>query len=65
MTFCGTTLRVWIAGAPSPLKMGLGISLLAIALSYPVVPGTGAQSVTVDRDTRHSDYSNKDEGVRQ
>ena len=43
------------------------ISLLssAIALSNLVILGTGTQSVTADRDTRHSNYLNKYKGVRQ
>ena len=52
----------------------MGVSLLFLllvarlpqsdmALSYPVVLGTGAQSVTADRDTRRSDDTNKYEGV--
>ena len=34
-------------------------------LSSQVVPGTGAQSVTADRDTRRSNYSDEDEVGRQ
>ena len=37
----------------------------AMLLSNPFVLGTGAQSVTVNRDIRRSDISNKYEGVRQ
>ena len=36
----------------------------AILLSNPVVLGTGAQSVTANRDIRRSNGSNKYEGVR-
>ena len=38
---------------------------LNMLLSYQIVLGTGAQSVTADRDTRRSDNSNKDKAVRQ
>ena len=38
--------------------------LLVIMLLYPVALGTGAQSVTADRDTRRSDGSNERKGVR-
>ena len=34
-------------------------------LSNLVILGTGAQSITTDRDIRRSDGSNKYEGVRQ
>ena len=37
----------------------------AIPLSNPIILGTGAQSVTADRDTQRSDDSNKYKGVRQ
>ena len=51
--------------------MGITISILlgvvfssVIILSYLIALGTGAQSVTADRDTRRSNGSNKYEGVR-
>ena len=41
------------------------VFLLAIALSYLVMLGTGAQSITADRDTRRSNSMNNGEEVRQ
>ena len=64
MTFCGTTLRVWIVGTPPFITMGPGFSFLsAIMLSYLAILGTGAQSVTVNRNTWHSDTSDEYKGV--
>ena len=52
--------------------MGTTVSVLSgtvflsvIVLLYLVALGTGAQSVTTDRDARRSDGSNKYKGVRQ
>ena len=52
-----------LASSSSTAEAGLPPS--AIALSYQVVLGTGAQSVTADRDTRRSDCSDENEAVRQ
>ena len=51
----GTPLSLIIAG--------IGVPLLAIILLYPAILRSGAQSVTVDRDTRRSNNSNKYKGV--
>ena len=45
-------------------KTGFSVSL-AIMLSYRAVLGTGAQSVTVNRDTQRSDYLDKYKVIRQ
>ena len=66
MTFCGTTLRVWIVGTPPSVVVGTGSSASsAMSLSYRAVRGTGAQSVTADRDTRRSDGLDEYKAVRQ
>ena len=48
----------------SPLFIitGVGFSLSAILLLYLAVLGTGAQSITANRDTRRSDGSNEYKG---
>ena len=55
-------LKVWIMGGFSPFFTLFGSAILLLNL---VILGTGAQSVTVNRDARRSDGSNKYEGVRQ
>ena len=58
-------LRIWIVGNP-PFPPGTWVvsSSSAIALSNLIVQGTGAQSVTADRDTRRSDGTDKYKGVQ-
>ena len=57
-------LRIWIAGAPSSFKVSLGtFFLLAIALLYLIIPGIGAQSVIINKNTRRSNHLDKDKGV--
>ena len=59
-------LKVWIVGTPLLFfVMGVGFSLLVMMLLYLAVLGTGAQSVTADRDIRRSNSSNGYKGVRQ
>ena len=55
-----------MGGPASFLKINLGISSpLAITLLYLIIFGTGAQSITADRNTRRSNYSNEYKEVRQ
>ena len=59
-------LRVWTIG--NKLLFFLSVfwsSLSDMLLSNLIVLGSGAQSVTADRDTRRSDSSNKHKEVRQ
>ena len=58
-------LRVWMVRTSLLLITGAGFFSSAIMLSYLVVLRKGAQSVTADRDTRHSDGSGTYKGVRQ
>ena len=55
-------LKVWAMGEFSPSFILPGPAIL---LLNPVVLGTGAQSVTANRDIRRSNSSNKYEGVQQ
>ena len=53
-------------GTPSFTIIGMGFSpLLAITLLYLAILGTGAQSVTANRDTWRSDGSDEYKGVQQ
>ena len=53
-------------GAPLSIIIIMGFSSSsAIILLYLAVLGTGAQNITVNRDTRRSNYLDKYKGVRQ